>query len=140
MFHLTLADLIFLSGWFHLATLTASAQVPRELRFREDLPKLNPLLRQWVLVAGIYIVFNIVAFGIISLCFSKELAAGTPLARAFCAYVSLFWGLRLLIQCFVFDAKLYLTKWYLRIGYYALTGLFVWQTMIYGYAALRSHG
>lgn len=136
MFNLTLANLIFLSGFFHLATLTASAQVPRELRFREDLPKLNPLLRQWVLVAGIYIVFNITSFGILSISFAQELASGSPLARAFCGYVALFWGLRLLIQCFVFDAKPYLTKWHLRIGYHALTVLFLWQTALYGYAAI----
>ena len=130
------ANLIFLSGFFHLATLTASAQVPRELRFREDLPKLNPLLRQWVLVAGIYIVFNITAFGILSISLAQELASGSPLARAFCGYVALFWGLRLLIQCFVFNAKPYLTKWYLRIGYHTLTVLFLWQTAVYGYAAI----
>lgn len=57
-----------------IGTLIGSAQVPRELRFKRDLPKLNPLLRHWVLVAGGYIVFNIVAFGVISLLFHQELA------------------------------------------------------------------
>lgn len=67
----------------HLGTLLGSAQVPRELRFKEDLPKLNPLLRHWVLVAGGYIVFNIVAFGLISLVFHEELAARSVMARVF---------------------------------------------------------
>ena len=52
---LTLETLIMISGVLHLGTLLGSAQVPRELRFKEELPKLNPLLRHWVLVAGGYI-------------------------------------------------------------------------------------
>jgi hypothetical protein len=132
---LNLETLILISGVIHLGTLIGSAQVPRELRFKEDLPKLNPLLRHWVLVAGGYIVFNIVAFGVISLVFHKELAAQSVMARVFCAYVSLFWAIRLVIQLFFFDAKPYLRNAFLKIGYHGLTLVFVWQTVVYAWAA-----
>ena len=131
----SLETLITISGIIHLGTLLGSAQVPRELRFQEDLPKLNPLLRHWVLVAGGYIVFNIVAFGVISLVFREELAARSVMARVFCGYVSLFWAIRLVIQLFLFDAKPYLRNTLLKIGYHALTAVFVWQTTIYGWGA-----
>ena len=132
----TLQTLIMISGIFHLGTLLGSAQVPRELNFREELPKLSPLLRHWVIVAGGYIVLDLVAFGIISLLFSKELASGQPLARGVCAFISIFWGIRLLIQCFVFDAKPYLRTLFLKVGYHALTVVFAWHTLVYGFAAL----
>lgn len=132
---LNLETLMLISGVIHLGTLFGSAQVPRELRFKEDLPKLNPLLRHWVLVAGGYIVFNIVSFGVISLVFHKELAAQSVMARVFCGYVSLFWAIRLVIQLFFFDAKPYLRNTILKMGYHGLTLVFVWQTAVYAWVA-----
>jgi hypothetical protein len=133
----SLQALIVVSGILHLGTLLGSAQVPKELKFREELPKLNPLLRHWVLVAGGYIVFNIISFGIISLTLHRELCSGSPLARAFCGYVSLFWAIRLFIQLALFDARPYLTRTFLRFGYHGLTIVFLWQTLVYGYAAVH---
>lgn len=136
----TIQWLLIISGVIHLGTLLGSAQVPKELNFREELPKLNPLLRHWVLVCGGYIVFNIVAFGLISLVFNEELAAvsaeRTTMARVFCGYVSLFWGIRLLIQFFVFDPKPYLRNTLLKVGYHGLTMVFLWQTFVYGWLAI----
>lgn len=136
----TLEWLVVISGVIHLGTLLGSAQVPKELNFREELPKLNPLLRHWVLVAGGYIVFNIVAFGAISLVFHNELAAPSEerstMARVFCGYVSLFWAMRLLIQFFLFDAKPYLRNRFLKIGYHGLTLVFAWQAVVYGWLAM----
>ena len=131
-----LETLIFISGILHLGTLIGSAQVPKELKFKEELPKVAPLMRHWILVAGAYVVLNLIAFGVISLTLSKELASGSPLARAFCGYVAIFWGCRLVVQFFVFDAKPYLRNWFLTLGYHGLTLVFTWHTLVYGYAAL----
>lgn len=62
-----LETLILIGGILHLGTLIGSAQVPRELNFRNELPRLAPLLRQWILVAGGYVVLDLIAFGLISL-------------------------------------------------------------------------
>jgi hypothetical protein len=133
-----LETLIFISGILHLGTLIGSAQVPKELNFKEELPKVSPLMRHWILVAGSYVVLNLIAFGVISLTLSIELASGSPLARAFCGYVAIFWGCRLVVQFFVFDAKPYLRNWFLTLGYHGLTVVFTWQTVVYGYAALAT--
>ena len=113
----TLEWFLIVSGVLHLGTLLGSAQVPRELRFKEELPKLNPLLQHWVLVSGVYIVFNIIAFGVITLVFRSELAERSTMARVFGGYVSLFWLMRLVIQFFVFDPKPYLRNWFLKLGW-----------------------
>lgn len=131
-----LETLIFISGILHLGTLIGSAQVPKELDFRNELPKVAPLLRHWILTAGLYVVINLIAFGLIALCFSEVLASGEPLARAFCGYVAVFWAVRLAIQFFVFDAKPYLRNWFLTIGYHGLTIVFAWHTVVFGYAAV----
>jgi hypothetical protein len=133
----TLETLIFIGGILHLGTLLGSAQVPRELRFREELPKLSPLLQNWILVAGGYIVLDLVAFGLFSVLYCKELASGMPLARAFCGFIAIFWLIRLIISLFVFDARPYLRNWFLRLGYHGLTMVFIYHTVVYGFVALR---
>lgn len=135
-----LETLLFISGILHLGTLIGSAQVPKELKFREELPKLAPLMQHWILVAGAYVVLNLIAFGVISLTLADELASGSPLARAFCGYVAVFWGCRLIVQFFVFDAKPYLRNRFLTVGYHGLTFVFIWHTLVYGCAALLPEG
>ena len=87
--------LILIGGILHLATLLGSAQVPKEMNFKEELPKLSSLMRHWVLTAGGYIVLNILAFGIVSILLPSELASGDVLARAICGFIAVFWGIRL---------------------------------------------
>jgi small basic protein len=76
-----------------------------------------------------------VAFGLLGLLLPDELAAGTPLARCVCGFVSLFWGVRVSLQP-VFDAKLYLTAWWLKLGYHTLTVVFAALALVFGFAAL----
>ncbi len=83
---------------------------------------------------GGYVVLSIVAFGLISLTNAAELAARTPLARWFCGYVFVFWAVRLALQ-FVFDVRPHLTAWWLKAGYAALTVIFAYLTVVYGWAA-----
>ncbi|MCA9173908.1 MAG: hypothetical protein KDB14_05415 [Planctomycetales bacterium] len=132
----TLEVLLRISGVLHLCTLLGSAQVPRELKFREELPKLPPLLRHWILTAGGYIVLNLIAFGVITLLCAEELLSGSLLARCFCGYVAIFWLIRLFIEFFVFDARPYLRNRFLTLGYYGLTAVFTWHVIVFGTAAL----
>lgn len=134
---LDLTTLIFIGGILHLGTLLGSAQVPRELNFKVELAKVPDLLRHWILVSGGYIVYNLFSFGVISLVCAEPLASGSPLARAVCAYICIFWAIRLTIQLTVFDAKPYLRNTFLRVGYHGLTAVFTYHTLVYGYAALQ---
>ena len=134
--NIDLPTLIFAAGFGQLCVLVASALVPLRLNWREELAPLKRLHRQMYWVYGGYVVLSIVAFGLISLFNASELAAGSGLARSFCLYVAVFWGIRLSLQA-VFDVKEHLTAWWLRAGYYTLSLLFAAFTLIYGWAALR---
>jgi hypothetical protein len=130
-----LAGLILAAGAGQLCVLAAAALVPFRLNWREELRSLSRLHRQMYWVYGGYIVLSIVAFSLISLWNAEELASGGGLGRAFCLYVAVFWGIRVILQG-VFDVREHLTSWWLKLGYHALTALFVSFTIIYGWAAL----
>jgi hypothetical protein len=127
--------LIFAAGIGQLSVLIASALVPLRLNWREELQPLKRLHRQMYWTYGGYVVLAIVAFGLISLLNADELASGSGLARGFCLYVAVFWGIRLGLQP-VFDVKEHLTAWWLRAGYYTLSVLFAAFTFVYAWAAL----
>lgn len=131
---LELSDWIFAAGVGQSTILIASSLVPFRMNWKEDLKSLPTLHRQMYWVYGGYVVLSIIAFAAISLLNARELAGGTGLARGFCAYVALFWGIRLGLQ-FVFDVKEHLTARWLKAGYFALTVLFACFTAVYGYAA-----
>ena len=131
----TLTHLIFAAGAGQLCVLVASALVPLRLNWREELQCLPRLHRQMYWVYGGYVVLSIIAFALLSIVNAGELASGGGLARGFCAYVAVFWGVRLALQA-VFDVKNFLTTWWLTLGYHVLTLLFVTFTTIFTVAAL----
>jgi hypothetical protein len=134
-----LGSLLFVAGIAQLAVLIASALVPFRLNWRVELQCLSGLHRQMYWVYGGYIVLSIAAFAALSIFNSRELASGSALARGFCAYVAVFWGIRVALQA-VFDVKDHLTTWWLKAGYSVLTLLFAALTIVYSWAALSVGG
>ncbi len=130
-----LPTLITIAGACHFGILIASALVPLRLNWKTDLAVLPRLHRQMYWVYGGYVVLSIVAFGLISLFNSQEMAGGSRFARCVCGYIAVFWGIRVSLQA-ALDVKDHLTLWWLKAGYHTLTILFASFTMLYGYAAL----
>ena len=122
--------LITLAGAGQLCVLVASALVPARLNWKQDLASLSRLHRQMYWTYGGYVVMAIIAFSVISLLNASELAEGGLLARSICAYIMVFWGVRLALQT-VFDVKEHLTTWGLVAGYHTLTLLFLFFTITY---------
>jgi hypothetical protein len=127
--------LIFAAGLGQASLLIASSLVPSRLHWREELQSLPRLHRQMHWVYGGYVVLSIIAFALLSTIYARELAAGGGLARGVCAYIAVFWAVRLGLQA-VFDVKAYLTAWWMKAGYVALTMLFASFTIVYGLASL----
>ncbi len=131
-----LATTIFYAGIGQLGVLVASSLVPVRLDWKTTLSPLPHLVRQLFWVYGGYVVLSIISLGVICIVNSEELASGSRLARSFCAYAAIFWGVRLSLQPFL-AAKPFLTKWWLRGGYHLLSVLFVSFTVVLGWAAIR---
>lgn len=134
---LTLQNLLLLAGIGHFGILTASALVPFVLDWKTAMKPLPPFLRTLFWVYGAFIVLTIIGLGTLTLFFSKEMAAGDPVARGLAAFTAVFWGARLFVQLFIFDVRVYLTNLWLKLGDHLLTVLFVFFTTVYTLAALH---
>ena len=128
--------LILLAGLLHFGVLLASALVPQVLDWRTELARVAPLTRRLVWVHGGYIVGCIVFFGLLATLQPAALAAGTPLARAVCAFIGLFWSVRLLLQYRVLYAREALAGPFLAAGYHGLTLVFLFFAVVFWRAAL----
>ncbi len=128
--------LLQLAAVLQLSILVASSITPRVLNWRNNLASLHPFLRRLFWVYGVFIVMVIVAFATLTLMHAGAMAAGEPVARSLCAFIAIFWGARLFVQFFVFDARPFLTNWFYAAGYHSLTVIFILLILIYGYAAI----
>lgn len=122
-------------GALHFVILIASALTPRMLDWRHGLAPLHPFLRRLFWVYGVFITIVIAGFGVFALRHASEIAVGDPVARSLSAFIAIFWGARLFVQFFVFDAKPFLTRWWIVAGYHSLTLAFVYLTAAFAWAA-----
>ena len=132
----TLEILLVLAGIAHLCITSAGVVMTFVLDWRKNLATLGALTRHIIWVHGLFVLLTIVAFGLMSITFAGTLASGEPLARAACAFIAIFWAVRLLIAFFLFDAGPFLKSLPLKLGYHGLTVVFVYFTVVYGVAAL----
>ena len=59
--------------------------------------------------------------------------SSSRLARSVCAFMTVFWGIRLSLQA-VLDVKEHLTAWWLVVGEVVLTVLFLYFTIVFALA------
>ena len=130
---LTLA--VFLAGCVQLSVLSASALVPSKLEWKGVFERLPTLHRQLYWTYGGYTAGAILLFGLMAAGLPGELASGTPLARALCGYLCLFWLVRLLCAPWLATGE-YLTNAWFKAGYALLHLAFVLMTVTYGAAAV----
>lgn len=134
---ITLHHLLLLAGIGHFGILAASVQVPAIFDWGKELAPLHPLLRRLFWVYGVFIVLTILSFGALTLWNVMPMSQGEPVARSLAAVIAVFWAARLVVQCFVFDARPFLTNGWRWLGYHTLTGAFVYFTAVYGWTAFH---
>lgn len=114
---------IFL-GLGHFCILFASSQVPRQLRWREELPRLSPLNQKLMWTYGAFIVFTITSFGVLTLVLREEIVRGTTAGLAVSTFIAAFWGFRLVVDTFYFRGDDWPKSPGMQIGHVFLNCLF----------------
>jgi hypothetical protein len=133
----TLTLLLELAGTMHLGLLCAGALMPRAVNLRTHIAGLPPFIQRLFWVYYAFIGLSLISFGLITVTFAGTLAAGSGLARAVCAFLAVFWMVRLIAATFIFDLRPYLTNRFRRLGYQATNVVFIYLPVVYGWAALK---
>jgi hypothetical protein len=125
---------LWLAGAGHFAILIASFQVPRRLRWKEDLKQLMPFNRKLLWVQSAFTVLTIVAFGTLTLALHSALLRGDRSALGLAAFIGIYWTARILIDAFYFSHDDWPQGKQFAIGHVLLTALFCFLAA--SYAAL----
>jgi hypothetical protein len=133
---INLTLLLQIAGVMHFGLMCAGLLMPRVVEMRLHLAKLPPFIRQLFWIYYSFIGLCLVSFCAITLLFADTLSAGSPLARALCAFFAVFWTVRLFAATFVFNMKPYLTTSFRRLGYHAMNIVFAYLPIVYAWAAL----
>jgi hypothetical protein len=133
----TLTLLLQIAGVLHLGLLCAGATMPRAVNLLTHLATLPPFIRRLFWVYYSFIALCLVSFGLITVTLAGTLAAGGNLARALCAFLAMFWTIRLVAATFVFDVRPYLTSNLWRLGYHATNIVFIYLPVVYTLAAWK---
>ncbi len=129
--------LLKLAGLLHLGLIWAGAMMPRKVGLKTHLATLPPFIRRLFWVYYSFIGLMLVSFGALTFVFAGEIAAGSPLARGLCWFLTAFWGLRLIVAAFVFDVRPYLTGTLYRLGYHLTNIAFSLLVVLYAWLALK---
>jgi hypothetical protein len=93
------------AGAMQLLVAAANFILPTILRYDENLAQVSRIIRQIFHVHALYIVLVLTGLGLACLFLPRELLGPGLLGKCLCAYLTFFWGLRTLIQCFYYDRE-----------------------------------
>lgn len=126
-----------LTALTYLGLLAAGLLMPSIVGLRQHLSALPNFIRQLFWVYYAFIGLSLACFGLGTFFLADQLAAGTPLARAVCGFLALFWAVRFVAGTFVFDLRPYLTSPWRRAGLTAANLVFACLPIVYGWVALK---
>jgi hypothetical protein len=128
-----LIPLLWAAGGVQLLVASVNFFLPRELDYRSNLARLTPIVREVFVVQAVYIVLVLLALAGLCFAFAGDLAGGSTLGRALSGFLAVFWGLRLLIQLFYYEASVKRGRPLLNLGF---VFAFAYLTGVFGAAAL----
>jgi hypothetical protein len=100
---LNIRQIIRLAGLGQVVLALGSLAVPGVLKWRLELAKVQPLIKQMFWVYAAYIFVINLCFGLLSMFDGNDLENGSALATLVSGFIALYWISRVLIQFFYFD-------------------------------------
>jgi len=131
------ALILKLTALTYLGLLAAGLLMPGVVGLRQHIRALPKFIRQLFWAYYAFIGLILICFGLGTFLLADQLAAGTPLARAVCGFLALFWTVRFVAGTFVFDLRPYLTNRWRRAGLTAANLVFTSLPIVYGWVALK---
>lgn len=130
----TMLPYIQIAGVIQLVIASANIVLPKKLEYGANIARMSNICRQVFVVHSIYIGGLLVALGALCLAFAPDLAGASPLGRSLTVFLAVFWGARIFIQLFYYDATV---KRENPLGHIFFLTLFVFLTGVFTLTALE---
>ena len=117
-----------LAGLFLLGLFVLNFFIPARFKWAEELPRLSLINRRIFQVHAIFIALILLLTGLLLVFLPRELLTPNPLARAVLGGLIVFWGLRLYMQWFTYDAELWRGKRFETAIHVCFSGLWIFLT------------
>ena len=134
---MTIILLLKLAALAHLGIMAAGLLMPRVVDLWKHLRPLPDFVRKLFWVYYAFIGLCLAGFGAGTLVFAEDLASGSPLARAVCGFLAVFWTARFFVAVFIFDLRPYLTSVWRRVGLVMANTVFACLPILYAFIALK---
>jgi hypothetical protein len=128
----TLQKLLWVAAIVQLGMVLANFYLPSKLRYRENLARVTPMIRQIFMVHAAYVVGIVFLFVVVTITFSQDLSSGHGLGRFLAAAMCVFWFCRIPLQLFYYDASIRRAN---RAGDMAMIVALLFLAVTYGAAA-----
>lgn len=128
---------IQLAGLLHFVIASTNFFAARLFRYRDNMRRVDPFVGEVFWVQNVFIVLTTVSLGLLCLKFPHDLAGGSALGRSLCGFLCFFWGIRLGVQLFFYDAQI---KSRFRLGNWAFTLIFIYMTGVFSFAFFTQKG
>lgn len=127
-------QLICVAGLAQITLALGSLAIPRILKWRVELNKVQPLIKQMFWTYAAYIFMINLCFGILSLFAFTDITDHSNLATIITGFIAAYWISRVLIQFLYFDRTHFpIGMWY-KLAEITLTTLFVFLSATYSWA------
>lgn len=90
--------LIWLAGAVQLAIVAMNMALPPRLKTKENLAKVDPIVRQVFYSHWFFVMLAVAIFSVLCFAFDADMAGKSAVGRFLSAALALFWLLKLLIQ------------------------------------------
>lgn len=124
------------AGVFHLVTVALAHVTPIPRDWDQNLARLPDVHRRFAVAQNVFIGATMVFAGIVSIALAPALVMGTPVARAVCLGIALWWGARVVVLQWL-RVWPQLTSPWLRLGFAALHLECIAFALGYGWLAVR---
>lgn len=122
-------------GWLLMSLALVHVIFPRYFDWKKDLAPLSLINRQMMQTHTFFIAFMVFLIGLLCTTSSAALTS-TPLGKKLCLGLTVFWGLRLIFQLFVYSPKLWRGKPFETTVHVVFTGFWIYMTWIFGSIAM----
>jgi hypothetical protein len=118
--------------------VAVNVYVPRRFRWREEMARLSLLNRQVFQAHSVFLVLTLALLAALLLMAGDALLEPTRLSRALLVGLTLFWGLRMLMQWWFYSPAIWRGHRFNTVMHYVFSAVWVYTTAVFA-AALWSN-